>query len=64
MLSDRVLSGSFETPYFGDFGTSLNYKAFEVSAFFSFVKSNYLYNNLRVNVENPTYLIDNIIIDL
>ncbi len=56
--------GSFETPYFGGFGSSFNYKGIEVSAFFSFVKGNYLYNNDRVNVENPIYVSDNLITDL
>ena len=62
--ANRVLLGSFETPYFGGFGSSLNYKGIEVSAFFSFVKGNYLYNNDRVNVENPQYVTDNLITDL
>lgn len=58
--NDRVIVGSIEAPYFGGFGTSLNYKGFEISTFFSFVKGNEIYNNDRANIENPQYLYDNL----
>lgn len=62
--ANRVISGSFETPYFGGFGSTINYKGIELSAFFSFVKGNEIYNNDRANVENPQYLDDNLIKEL
>ncbi|MDX5480184.1 MAG: TonB-dependent receptor [Hymenobacteraceae bacterium] len=58
--NDRVIVGSIEAPFFGGFGTSLNYKGLEVSTFFSFVKGNEIYNNDRSNIENPQYLWDNL----
>ncbi|MEJ7767857.1 MAG: TonB-dependent receptor [Chitinophagaceae bacterium] len=61
---NRVIVGSFESPYFGGFGSSLNYKGFEVSAFFSFLTGNKIFNNDRTNVENPQYLTDNLSVDL
>lgn len=62
--NNRVLVGTYEAPYFGGFGSSLNYKGFEVSAFFSFVAGNKIFNNDRTNVENPSYLWDNLSADL
>lgn len=61
---DRVIVGSYEAPYFGGFGSSVNFKGIEFSAFFSFVKGNKIYNNDRANVENPAYLYDNLSTDL
>ncbi|PRY05736.1 TonB-linked SusC/RagA family outer membrane protein [Pontibacter ummariensis] len=58
--NDRVIVGTVETPFFGGFGTSLNFKGLEVSTFFSFVTGNKLFNNDRANVENPQYLWDNL----
>ncbi|ARS36029.1 SusC/RagA family TonB-linked outer membrane protein [Pontibacter actiniarum] len=58
--NDRVVVGSVEAPLFGGFGTSVNYKGFELSAFFSFVRGNKVYNNDRANIENPQYLYDNL----
>lgn len=62
--ADRVIVGSFETPYFGGFGTSLGYKNLEFSALFSYVLGNKIFNNDRTNVENPSYLNDNLSRDL
>jgi TonB-linked SusC/RagA family outer membrane protein len=62
--ANRVIVGSYETPNFGGFGSSLNYKGLEVSAFFSFVKGNQIFNNDRTNIENPQYLSDNLSTDL
>ncbi|WP_342648289.1 TonB-dependent receptor [Mucilaginibacter sp. CSA2-8R] len=61
--NDRVLVGSAETPYFGGFGSSISYKGFEASAFFSFVKGNKIFNYDRSNVEYP-YAADNLSADL
>ncbi len=61
--NNRVLVGSTEVPYFGGFGSSVSYKGFEASAFFSFVKGNKLFNYDRSNVEYP-YAADNLSADL
>lgn len=62
--NDRVIVGSAEAPFFGGFGTSLNFKGLELSAFFSFLQGNSIFNNDRANVENPAYLWDNLSADL
>jgi TonB-linked SusC/RagA family outer membrane protein len=62
--SDRVIVGTTEAPFFGGFGSTLNFKGFEASAFFSFVKDNKIFNNDRTNVENPAYYWDNVSLDL
>ncbi|WP_018479568.1 SusC/RagA family TonB-linked outer membrane protein [Pontibacter roseus] len=61
---DRVIIGSIEAPFFGGFGSAVNLAGVEVSAFFSFVRGNKIYNNDRANVENPDYLFDNLSRDL
>lgn len=62
--NDRVIVGTYEAPYFGGFGSSLSFKGFEVSAFFSFVKGNKIFNNDRSNVEYAQYFWDNLSTDL
>ena len=62
--ADRVIVGTTEVPFFGGFGSALHYKGFEASAFFSFATHHKIYNNDRVNVEHPSYLWDNLSVDL
>jgi len=62
--ADRVIVGSFEAPFFGGFGSSVNFKGLELSAFFSFVKGNEIFNNDRANVEYSQYYYDNLTKDL
>lgn len=62
--ADRVVVGTTEVPFFGGFGSALHYKGFEASAFFSFATHHKIYNNDRVNVEHPSYLWDNLSVDL
>ena len=61
---DRVLLGSTDAPYFGGFGSTLNYKGIELSFLFSYTKGNKIYNNDRTNIEIPDYLFDNLSVDL
>lgn len=56
----RKIVGTGEVPFFGGFGTALSYKGVSVDAFFSFVSGNKIFNNDRSNVENPSYLYDNL----
>lgn len=62
--ADRQIVGSFEAPFFGGFGSSVNFKGLELSAFFSFVKGNEIFNNDRANVEYSQYYYDNLTTDL
>ena len=57
---DRVIVGTYETPYFGGFGTTVSYKGLELSTLFTYVLGNHIYNNDRNNVENPAYFFDNL----
>ena len=45
-------------PYFGGFTNTFQYKDFSLSLFFSWVAGNDVYNNERVNIENPTFFVD------
>jgi TonB-dependent starch-binding outer membrane protein SusC len=58
--ADRVEVGTTDAPRFGGFGTELRFKGFAVSTFFSFINGNVIYNNDRNNLENPSYLFDNL----
>ena len=61
---NRVLLGSTDAPYFGGFGSSVSFKGIEVSALFSYVTGNKIYNNDRTNIEIPDYLFDNLSTEL
>jgi TonB-linked SusC/RagA family outer membrane protein len=56
---DLKIVGTRIAPRFGGFGNTLSYKGIELSVFFTFVHGNTVFNNDRTNVENPTYLVDN-----
>lgn len=53
--NDKVIVGKFDPPYFGGVTTSINYRGIEASALFTYSFGNKIYNNDRVNVENPGY---------
>lgn len=57
--NDKQIIGVRDAPYFGGVTNTFKYQNFEVSAFFSFLFGNKIYNNDRANVENPTYYGDN-----
>jgi TonB-dependent starch-binding outer membrane protein SusC len=56
--ADLRTHGTRFAPRFGGFTNTLSYKGVELSAFFTWVQGNEIYNNDRTNVENPTYLVD------
>jgi TonB-linked SusC/RagA family outer membrane protein len=58
--ADRVLLGTTDPPYFGGFSTTFNVHGFELSALFSYAFGQVLYNNDRVQVENPIYWYSNL----
>jgi hypothetical protein len=58
--ADRVLLGTTDPPYYGGYSGTVNYRGFELSALFSFAFGHHLYNNDRVQVENPIYWYSNL----
>jgi TonB-linked SusC/RagA family outer membrane protein len=52
---NRVILGAIDPPYFGGFSTTLNYKGIGLDVLFSYAFGNKVYNNDRVQVENPGY---------
>jgi TonB-linked SusC/RagA family outer membrane protein len=57
---DRVLVGSIDPPHFGGFSNTFNYKGLSLDVLFSYAYGNHVYNNDRVNVENPIYWYSNL----
>jgi TonB-linked SusC/RagA family outer membrane protein len=53
--NDRALIGPTDPPHYGGFSTAVNFKGLELDVLFSYAFGNYIYNNDRVNVENPIY---------
>jgi TonB-dependent starch-binding outer membrane protein SusC len=62
--SDRVIWGTSVAPLFGGISTSFSFKGFDLSAQLNFFLNRDVYNNDRVNVTNPTYYFDNMVIDV
>lgn len=58
--ADRVLLGTTDPPYYGGFTNTFNIKGFELSVLFSYAFGQHLYNNDRVQVENPIYWYSNL----
>lgn len=48
--------GTWIPPYTGGFGSTLRYKGFDFSAFFSYAAKGYRVNNLEFFVESPNFL--------
>jgi TonB-dependent starch-binding outer membrane protein SusC len=63
-LNDRQIFGTRDAPYFGGITNRFAYKGIELSVFFNYLFGNKVYNNDRVNVEDPSYFFDNISADL
>lgn len=62
--ADAVIVGSFDPKGFGGFGLTLNYKGFEISSLFTYQYGFDIYNQARVDVENPQYYTSNLNINL
>ncbi len=58
--ADRVLLGTTDPPYYGGFSSTFNYKGLELSVLFSYAFGHHLYNDDRVQVENPIYWYSNL----
>lgn len=53
--NDAVIAGQFDPKGFGGFGTTLTVKGFELSALFTYQYGHKIFNQARVDVENPQY---------
>lgn len=58
--ADRVLLGTTDPPYYGGFSSTFNYQGVELDVLFSYAFGHKLYNNDRVQVENPIYWYSNL----
>jgi TonB-dependent starch-binding outer membrane protein SusC len=62
--SDQVILGTTDAPYFGGINNTFSYKGFELNVAWVFVYGKELYNNDRLNVENPFYIASSLNRDL
>ncbi len=53
--ADRAIIGPSSPPHFGGFSSTITYKGISLDVLFSYACGNYIYNNDRLNVENPIY---------
>jgi len=53
--ADRSVIGPTDPPHFGGFSTTLNFKGIDLNVLFSYAFGNYIFNNDRINVEDPIY---------
>jgi TonB-dependent starch-binding outer membrane protein SusC len=58
--ADAVIVGSFDPKGFGGLGASVSYKGLEISALFNYQYGFDIYNQARVDVENPQYWFSNL----
>ncbi|MBS1742795.1 MAG: TonB-dependent receptor [Bacteroidetes bacterium] len=61
---DRVFFGTADAPYYGGITNTFNYKGIELEVFWIYSFGNEIYNNDRLNVENPAYLVSGLSKDL
>ena len=62
--ADNVYLGTSDAPYFGGITNTFNYKGIELQVFFVYALGNEVYNNDRLNVENPGYTASQLSTDL
>lgn len=53
--ADNAYLGTSDAPYFGGINNTFNFKGIELQVFWVFSLGNEVYNNDRLNVENPGY---------
>lgn len=58
--NDAVIVGSFDPKGYGGFGFNVNYKGFELSTLLNYQYGFSIYNQARVDVENPQYWYSNL----
>ena len=57
---DRVLAGVSDPPYYGGVTNTFSYRGISLSVLFTYAWGNFIYNNDRVQVENPIYWYSNL----
>lgn len=57
---DAVIAGSYDPKGFGGFGFTVNYRGFELSTLFTYQYGFSIFNQARVDVENPQYYTSNL----
>ncbi len=62
--SDAIVFGTSDAPYFGGITNTFQYKGLQLSIFWTYAFGNEIYNNDRVNVENPSYIASSVSRDL
>lgn len=62
--ADRTFFGTADAPYYGGITNTFNYRGVELEVFWIFSLGNEIYNNDRLNVENPAYLVSGLSKDL
>jgi TonB-dependent starch-binding outer membrane protein SusC len=62
--SNAVLLGTADAPYFGGITNTFNYRNLQFSFFWTYAFGNDIYNNDRINVENPSYIASQVSRDL
>lgn len=62
--ADRQEFGTRVAPYYGGVTNKFNYRGIELSALLTYSFGNFVYNNDRVNVEDPSYFYDNLSADV
>ncbi len=62
--NDAVIVGCFDPKGFGGFGTSVRFRDWELSALFTYQYGFDIYNQARVDVENPQYWFSNLSRDI
>lgn len=61
---NNVYLGTSDAPYFGGITNTFNYKGVELQVFWIYSLGNEIYNNDRLNVENPGYTASQLSTDL
>ncbi len=61
---DRTFFGTADAPYYGGITNTFNYRGIELEVFWIYSLGNEIYNNDRLNVENPAYLVSGLSKDL
>ncbi len=57
---DRAIVGLTDPPYYGGITNTFNYRGIALSVLFTYAWGNMIYNNDRVQVENPIYWYSNL----
>lgn len=62
--NDKRIVGNADPNVFGGFGLNIDFKGITLTTQFTYMLGSKVYNNERVNLENPDYYYDNVNVDL